>query len=318
MSNAFAEIVKLLQGCTKDPILNSPASMADILAAESLIGKELPDDVRVAYLLGDGEAEIDDEFLDVNGEPFSFNKPLIFSGFEFISIRQVVKEYLGYRELMDDWDLEDNINDWVDIVPVGTVKNYNFSPKWVPIAKDNASYIAVDYDPGPKGVKGQVILFGHDCGTYLQLGTSFEQFCEFLLERYQEKRMHHWFLPPEQIENYMGLEDLFLREHGVVRKYMDDDIVEMNKALDDLFLRKPEVVRKYASEATINWLEESSDLRAWESGVTRKYTDDDVINMFKESGKFKYRWHQWWRVLTAFFDRALIFLQRVWSSGKSP
>jgi hypothetical protein len=92
----------------------------------------------------------------------------------------------------------------------------------------------------------------------------------------------------------------------------------MNMALDDFFLRKPEVVRKYASEATINRLEESSDLRAWESGVTRKYTDDDVINMLKESGKFKYRWHKWWRVLTVFFDRALIFLQRVWSSGKSP
>jgi len=217
--SAFAEIINLLQPYSKKPILNSPASMEEIKAAERIIGKRLPDDVRAAYLLGDGEARINDDVTN--------RTALIFSSVRFNSIRQTVQTFLGSGGLLKSQDPADNINEGVEIFPADTVKNNHFNPGWVPIAGVE-HYIAVDYDPEPNGVEGQVILFGNNYGTYIQLGTSFEQFCQFLLERYEERRMHRWFLPTEQ-QDGLGerLKELFLREHGIIPGFSEKDLAEI-------------------------------------------------------------------------------------------
>lgn len=75
------------------------------------------------------------------------------------------------------------------------MKKNHANRNWIPIAGETSGInIAVDFDPGPKGVKGQVIYFGVDISTYFQLGTSFDQFCLFLLERYKKREIHRWLL----------------------------------------------------------------------------------------------------------------------------
>ena len=180
--NAFSEIIEILQPHTESPILNPPATPSEIAEVEDVVGRRLPDDVRSAYELG-------------NGEPGRDHYEGIFAGEEFLSTQEVIGEYIEYIKLLDDVYREDSFNDTVsNIVPPDTVKQEIFNRNWIPIAGKGSAHLSVDFDPGPKGVKGQLIY--HDGGTpaYFQLGTSFSDFCQFLLARYKKHEMHRWLL----------------------------------------------------------------------------------------------------------------------------
>src|SRR5262249_47763589 len=51
----------------------------------------------------------------------------------------------------------------------GRIREVENNPKWAPFAgPDEQNYIALDFDPGPKGASGQVINFGADELIYPQ------------------------------------------------------------------------------------------------------------------------------------------------------
>jgi cell wall assembly regulator SMI1 len=61
------------------------------------------------------------------------------------------------------------VKDWEELLPIqasfkkGAIKEDAINPKWIPfLGPDEDNYIGVDLDPGPAGLKGQVINFGAD------------------------------------------------------------------------------------------------------------------------------------------------------------
>jgi cell wall assembly regulator SMI1 len=183
---AFSEIVKILQAHAESPILNPPATSVEIAKVEDIIGHNLPDDVRATYRLGNGEAKL----LGREGVEATAG---IFSGEEFLSIQEMIEQWIEHKKLLDDVYQEDNINDTVNmIIPAGTVKKNHFNRNWIPIAGKDSGHIAIDFDPGPEGVKGQVIYHDIDISAYYQLSTSFTQFCERLLDQYKRQKLHRW------------------------------------------------------------------------------------------------------------------------------
>jgi len=183
--DTFAEVIEILQAYTESPILNPPATSSEIAEAEDVIGHRLPDDVRFAYKLGNGETG-----------RIGYERAVgIFAGEEFLSTQEMIRQYNEHIKLLDDVYREDSFNDTVStIVPLGTVKQDVFNRNWIPIGGEDSAHLSIDFDPGPKGVKGQLIYHDGDTPAYFQLGTSFTDFCQFLLARYKKHEMHRWLL----------------------------------------------------------------------------------------------------------------------------
>lgn len=109
--HTFSAIIELLQGYSEDPILNPPASLAEIAEAECIVGQRLPDDVRAAYTLGNGEAEL------IGGVEYR-REAAVFSDFVFHSTQQIIDSFLFYAKLLDDGDLGDNNYEDVFVFPL--------------------------------------------------------------------------------------------------------------------------------------------------------------------------------------------------------
>jgi len=187
--NAFKQLVDFLQVYAKSPILNPPASPGDLSEFEDVIGNKLPEDVRAAYRLGNGEVEHIEPI-----KPDKYPRPWIFSGKDFYSTHTAIDEYLFFKELLDDGDFEDFRVDDLLVYPTDTIKDNVFNPNWIPIGGASPGTIAIDFDPAPSGTKEQVITFSTDNDKYFQLGTSFNDFCLFLLDQYKQQKMHLWVL----------------------------------------------------------------------------------------------------------------------------
>jgi len=216
--NAFKQLVDFLQAYAKSPILNPPASPGDLSEFEDAVGSKLPEDVRAAYRLGNGEAERIEPI-----KPDKYPHPGIFSDQSFFSTHTAIDEYLDWKEMLDDGDFDIDELDDLLIYPSDTIKNNGFNPNWIPIGGCYAVpyIIAIDFDPAPKGVKEQVITFSTDETKYFQLGTSFNDFCLFLLDQYKQQKMHLWVLrddDPDKEEEllYNGL----YRIHDCVEERM--------------------------------------------------------------------------------------------------
>ena len=196
--NAFKQLVDFLQVYAKSPILNPPASPGDLSEVEDIVGHKLPEYVRAAYRLGNGEAEL--------AERTEYDRdPGIFAGKSFYPTQVIIEEYRLKKELLDSV-YGDRKEDDVLVYPPDTVKNYFFRTGWIPIGGISPDTIAVDLDPGPKGVEGQIILVGIDDNKYFQVGASFSDFCLFLLDQYKKQKMHRWVLrddDPDKEEEFL-------------------------------------------------------------------------------------------------------------------
>jgi cell wall assembly regulator SMI1 len=183
---AFSEIINILQAHAESPILNPPANSAEISEVEDVIRHKLPDDVRAAYRLGNGEARLPGrEGVEATAG--------IFSGDEFLTTQEMIDYHLQDKEILDDESREDYINHELRMtVPPDTVKSYMFNRDWIPLAGKDTAHLSIDFDPGPNGVKGQIIYTEIDAFAYYQLGTSFTQFCERLLDQYKRQKLHRW------------------------------------------------------------------------------------------------------------------------------
>ena len=141
-------------------------------------GVRLPDSLCALYARCDGE-------LVAHGD----DSPEMFYGLPFLSIEQATFKLHLFREGAkhdSGWTFQSR--------PSGGVREVYSSPKWIPFAGlYSTDYFALDYDPGPKGVAGQVILFSTDEARRTCVAQSFDQFLATMLTRYADRTYHPAF-----------------------------------------------------------------------------------------------------------------------------
>jgi cell wall assembly regulator SMI1 len=128
------------------PTLSAGATEREISELETLIGMQLPNDVKQSYRLHNGNTD---------GSLFPY-------GYHLLSIREVVK---NWRMLVDAAADEDpaEMEEMIDVE--GPVKKVWWHAKWIPITGNSgADFRFIDMDPAEGGKVGQVVYFNHEEG----------------------------------------------------------------------------------------------------------------------------------------------------------
>src|SRR5262245_37609889 len=100
------------------------------------MGVALPDDVRAAYRIHDGNAGV--SFLH---------------GRYWNSLEEMVKDWRSLKALYDDGSTPSDV-----FVPGEATRSDFWHPAWIPLAVlTNGSYCALDLAPAPDGHVGQII-----------------------------------------------------------------------------------------------------------------------------------------------------------------
>lgn len=144
---------------------NPPATQLQLDAFEQLVGISMPAAYHQLYLWHDGED--DDRFGHIYGLPL-------------LSLGQAGQQW----ELWDDVLAEFGGNRYEIAAaawPQDAVDPAYTNPRWIPLTHDGSgNHIGLDFDPGPGGRVGQVILFGRDEDVKAVLAQSLGGFLELL------------------------------------------------------------------------------------------------------------------------------------------
>lgn len=117
---------------------------------EKTIGRKLPEEVRASFLVHNGQ----------RGE--GYDHP-VFNSINFGSVSWATSEWKGWVGLDEDEDLNEYARDNGNSTPKGAINLGYANSNWIELIDTGGScYIGLDFDPGPKGVPGQVINFGRD------------------------------------------------------------------------------------------------------------------------------------------------------------
>lgn len=141
-----------------------PASEKQLREVERAIGAELPEDVRESYRVYDGQ----------------FGGCGIVYHLEVQPLRDCLHNWRtwveGYEGALKDSTAAD-LGAHCSSFPDGYVRPVYFDRGWIPLTYDSGgNHIAVDLNPGPKGTRGQVIVFGRDDEFHTVLALSWGQF----------------------------------------------------------------------------------------------------------------------------------------------
>jgi cell wall assembly regulator SMI1 len=162
-----------------------PASAEAIRRFEAAIGQRLPKDVRDSYRVYNGQCA-------GNGIVF---------GLAVDPLRSVLNSWKlwvdGYEQNVKD-NSAASFDEACSSFPEGYVRPVYFNRGWIPLTYDSGgNHIGVDLNPGPKGTRGQVIVFGRDDEFHTVLALSWGQ---FLTDLANELEAGNFRL--EQDENY--------------------------------------------------------------------------------------------------------------------
>jgi cell wall assembly regulator SMI1 len=176
--------------------MNPPATERAIRAAERTIGLEFPVDFRASLRVHDGQEPGDGSGEDVF--------PWLPAQAGLASLDRIVEEWKREKETF----IEHHANEPPEEIAGGELFHYLWHPKRIPIAgnpwfdQDN-TYI--DFIPGPKGVAGQLAIFGKGCfgdvqapsfGAALELYVNALESGEWFFERGEvfarNKRLARW------------------------------------------------------------------------------------------------------------------------------
>lgn len=142
---------------------NPPATEKQIQDFESAIGVQLPADVRQSYRLYNGQCSGPGIIYSLAVEPLHD------------SLHQWKNWVKGWGQNEKDGSAH-HFNESCQSFPDGFVQPVYFDPKWIPLTYDGSgNHIAVDLNPGPKGVPGQIIKFGPDDHDHTVLALSWGQ-----------------------------------------------------------------------------------------------------------------------------------------------
>jgi len=125
-----------------------------------LIGEELPSSFISIYNNCNGEKN--------RGAGYIF-------GLSLLSTEKIIHELKSWKEIIDDG--LDGLSDSCSSKDLGKVKCEYANTKWLPLIGDwSGNFIGLDFDPGPKGHKGQVINFGRDEEDKYVFADSLDEF----------------------------------------------------------------------------------------------------------------------------------------------
>src|SRR5262245_49372290 len=128
--------------------LQPGASDAAIGQVEAALGVTLPEDVKAAYRIHDGQA--------------GSMPPGFLYCWEWLSLERMLSTWKCGKDLLDNGTFSAEVKSH----PTGPIRDDWWHPKWVPVTCDGgASHHCLDLAPKRGGVVGQVILWWNDQGA---------------------------------------------------------------------------------------------------------------------------------------------------------
>ena len=206
--NLFKKIIDILEPHYDTRILNPPATDKDLREFESIVGIVLPEDFKAIYKLHNGEYEytytrtgIQNYLPKLIYQLFNVKVDRtitvksgleLFLGANFLSIQEIIQEYTYWEEWRKEHaDNKELMYDGFKSIPKQTIQESFTATGWIPFAGDSQYQFLLDYSPGVKGVKGQVIYFSVDSPTHYQVSENFTAFLSFVLKQYRLKKYNH-------------------------------------------------------------------------------------------------------------------------------
>lgn len=130
--------------------LDAGASEIAVRAFEKTIGRKLPEEVRQSFRAHNGQ------------RPEGYQHPVIYS-IDFGSLAWASEAWNLWLDLEGEDDLDEYARENGNSTPNGAINLGYANRNWIPLVSIGQSdYFGLDFDPGPKGLAGQVINFGRD------------------------------------------------------------------------------------------------------------------------------------------------------------
>jgi cell wall assembly regulator SMI1 len=156
--------------------LRPGATEEAIRAAEAFTCVALPDSVRAAYRIHDGQ---------------EYGQDLLY-GRRWLPLADVVGSWRAMKARVDDGSFP-----LADHVPPDEATRADYwHPAWIPLASNDAGgLLCLDLDPAPSGTAGQILYWWHDMGSPRSLAAS--SFADWLEELVDELEEGGWTTHPD-------------------------------------------------------------------------------------------------------------------------
>lgn len=150
--------------------LNPPASEDEIRHLETILGYEIPEDIKTLYRINNGETA------------GSFG---IFYGLQFLPLSEVEQNWLCWKKIIED-GLE-GFNDFCTSNPEGVIQSVYAHEKWIPLMYDyGGNHIGIDLAPDINGCIEQIINFGRDEDDKYVLAPNLGELLKLLDTKFDE------------------------------------------------------------------------------------------------------------------------------------
>jgi cell wall assembly regulator SMI1 len=156
--------------------LRPGATEEAIRAAEREMGVTLPDDVRAAYRIHDGQ---------------EWGHDLVY-GRQWLPLADVVGTWRSLKKMIDGETVAP-----ADKVPAKEATRADYwHPAWIPLASNESSHhLCLDLDPAPGGRVGQIIYWWHDMDSPRSVAAI--SFADWLEELADELEDGEWTTHPD-------------------------------------------------------------------------------------------------------------------------
>lgn len=159
--------------------LNSPATDAEILEAEKLLGHAMPDEWRDLYRAH-------------NGMNSNSNFGSLFYGMQFLTLTEAVGDHKNNSVPVE-------VDTPVRAADNGISQKDIYNANWIAFASDGGdTKLRVDMDPGPTGKVGQVIFTDLADDTVILLDEGISQFMSTFV---QDLELGRYFLNQDALED---------------------------------------------------------------------------------------------------------------------
>lgn len=126
------------------------------------IGVTLPEDFRAFYKVH-------------NGQPALSEHGLLY-GLHLLPLDEIRYQQAAWAEVED---MNEEMAHLMESEPEGAIRPLYTNPLWVPFTHyQDGNHLGLDFDPGPTGTPGQVIVFGRDEDRKKLVAPSFAAFLE--------------------------------------------------------------------------------------------------------------------------------------------
>lgn len=207
MTTKFELLVEILEGKFDSQIVRDGVSETHASSVLNEVNAPIPQDLISLLTVANGEvSKLDD----------SYQTPQygLFYDYEFLSVEKIAREYAFSLEVTKELSGVSYPS-----YPSGTIKqDIYFDAQWLPFAKNNASYIAIDMSPSTSGVTGQIINYGEDDFSRFQIAQSMEVFISMVYDHYAKAELHSVFCKTRfgQNSDYVHFYDHLSQVHNFV------------------------------------------------------------------------------------------------------